>query len=684
MAPSKPAETASSPPTEPPDRIAVLDRSLADQIAAGEVVERPASVVKELVENALDAGADRIEVQLEQAGSQLIRVVDNGRGIVRDDLGLALTRHATSKIRTGAQLLDIATLGFRGEALASISAVARVRLRSRTSATDVGYELDAIPGESSEVVPTGMPLGTQVEVHRLFASVPARRKFLRAEATEVGHCSEAVLRAALVDPQVTFVLRHGPRTLIQLPAAGLDARVEQVLARRGGVRPLAISGEAGGVVVRGWFGRPDSPARGRQGVSIIVRKRVVSERALAQIVTRAYASALGEGDYPIACVMVEPPPGTVDVNVHPQKSEVRFAEPQRVYAAVREVLARELASAPWRRSVAPDEPSASGGEVARASAGTGDAAAEALGRWSDGAPVGGQSSSLSERADASPQQSRGRRGPIESSPMVKRDADGRPSGLHAADESGRAYRLSTRALSGGYGDHMRETAARVASLRSMAAVAEAAGKPEGAPGSAELPVDVDAPASRPAAEAQADAGPRLLATLAGGVALFEDGGDLLAVDLRAVRTHLVFRRLQASLAGDDAAAQNLLAPVVIKRCPEDVEACISAKAALARLGLHLDGFGDDAIIVRAVPAPLRHCVASEDIGNLLDRVLPWARMHRTTADADVLQAIAGAAGPDPAPRLAKTWLRELTGEGAALDEVPGIVRWSVAQLLRQK
>lgn len=659
MAPSKPVETASSRTT---DRIAVLDDSLADQIAAGEVVERPASVVKELVENALDAGADRIEVTLEAGGTELIKVFDNGRGIVADDLPLALTRHATSKIRDASELLDIATLGFRGEALASIAAVARVRIRSRTAESDIGYEIDSIPGERTEVVPAGMPLGTHIEVHRLFASVPARRKFLRAEATEVGHCSEAVLRTALVHPHVTFTLRHGARTLVQLPAGTLDARVGQIMARRGGRDAVAIEGEASGVKVRAWFCRPQGSVRGRAAISIVVRKRVVSERALIQIVSRAAAAGLRDDESPVACVMIEPPPGTVDVNVHPQKSEVRFSDAQRVYAAVREVLARELVAAGWGatesavidgdatgdRRLATMQPATPGGEALSPSQ-----PVRALHRWSRSHAV------ADEHAAAV--------GPAERA-------------TRAADEAPRSYRLSTRALSTGYGDHKRETAAKVASIREMSTVASTTSS-----NCVDASATSSSALSRPGERTETvDIGPKFLTALPGAIALFELDGDLLAVDLRALRTHLVFRRLQASLRAGDSSSQALLSPVVVRRSADDVAACIAAREALSRLGLVLDEFGDDAVIVRAVPAPLRHCVAAEDVTDLLERVLPWARLHRAaqTNDSEVVEAMASAGGADPAPRLARAWLRELVDEDADLTKVAGIERWTGRELLR--
>ncbi len=276
-------------------RIRVLPPALADQIAAGEVVERPASVLKELVENALDAGARRIEIDLARGGLGGLTVLDDGRGIHPDDLPLAVTRHATSKIVQPEDLVEIGTLGFRGEALASLAAVATVRLRSRQAGMEVGRELVVLPGGEPRVDPVGMPLGTRVQVEGLFATVPARRKYLRAAATEAAACVEATLRLGLVEPTVALVLRNDGRVLVELPAEDGAARVARVLARRGYPAPVAIDGEEEGVAVRAFLVPPAGTRRGRGLVHVIVRRRVVAERSLARIVAAVLADHLPEG-----------------------------------------------------------------------------------------------------------------------------------------------------------------------------------------------------------------------------------------------------------------------------------------------------------------------------------------------------------------------------------------------------
>ncbi|MBZ5716042.1 DNA mismatch repair endonuclease MutL [Nannocystis pusilla] len=970
-----------SPAPAASGRIAVLGALVIDQIAAGEVVERPASVVKELVDNSLDAGATRVDVELEDGGLARISVRDNGRGIHPDDFLLAVTRHATSKLRYAADIADIATLGFRGEALASVAAVARVDLRSRQPGAAVGVHLHGIPGEAPTLTPAGMPVGTQIDVHALFANVPARRKFMRAEATEVGHCSDTLLRLAIVHPGVHFTLRHGKRELLNLPRATPEGRVAQVLERRVAGPFFAFRGEDDGVRVEAFLPHPTAAARGRGSPYLITRQRVVRERSLAQILTQAYG--LG-GEAPSACLFVEPPAGAVDVNVHPQKAEVRFSEPQQVYAAVRRILAAAVAAAPWAGELAgasghvskdlsstPANPEADesareratvppgrggaipigfapvrvspgAGEAARARARVDDdgddlpddggsapggrrghparpardedmprraavgvrsapdededeaaetgpavrrveqaAAAAAAGRRAEAeawlsraeASIDAARRPLveAERPSAAPARAaRPASGPVAAaagadagwdldladapgdrdmshraegdardphvSPDMSVRADGRPAGeavareahapaaapartpsgaaeshvspdmsvpaarrsspsgpvptdmsvrtsdspvdpvpadmslrdvdqpargddrgatawmtragaasdlpdpareraaawaeragaelppdLHAgadpllrwserqpdpeprpqqpASEDRRpgAYRLSTRALDHGYDRHKRSVMDAAAALRSDGAAPRAAG-PERDEALALLPVDAGdmpvprdmreqtGPISQPAAPPRPDI-PALLACLPGPVAVFADRDSLLAVDLRRVRSHLVYLRLQRDLVGRRAVAvQGLLSPAVVQRPPADVALIQAARAELLGLGVDLDVFGEDAVVVRGVPAHLRHCVDDADAADLVARIVPWLRIRsgdgdRAARERGLLDAIATTHGGDPAPRLARRWLAELVDAGASLESVPGIRRWTASALL---
>lgn len=315
-------------------RIHQLPMSVVNRIAAGEVVERPASVVKELLENALDAGPTRIDVALEQGGIALVRVVDDGGGIVADDLPLAVTAHATSKLRVAEDLERIGTLGFRGEALASIAEVSRVVIRSRTpDATGASITVDG--GRAGDVAPDGCAVGTTVEVHQLFGNVPARRSFLRAAQTEWSHASEAFVRTALAHPAVAFSLSHNGRRVHDLPAAdSWRDRIAGLFGAELAGRLIEVEADDGEVSLHGFVGRPEDDVASGRLQHLFVGGRPFRDRAILHAVQEAYRGMLLSGRQPIFFLAFDLPPDAVDVNVHPAKMEVRFREPSRLYRLV--------------------------------------------------------------------------------------------------------------------------------------------------------------------------------------------------------------------------------------------------------------------------------------------------------------------------------------------------------------
>ena len=325
--------------------IRLLPDTLVSQIAAGEVVERPASVVKELLENSLDAGAQAVTVALEQGGAKRIRVTDDGSGVAPDELPLALARHATSKIATLADLERVATLGFRGEALASIASVARVAVTSRTTGTAHAWRLAAEGGPPAAVEPASHPLGTTVEVADLYFNTPARRKFLKSEPTELAHCADAFDRVALARPDIALTLRHGDRVTRHYPAAAPAARVGAVLGDdfRGAAR--ALHAEAPGLRVSGYLGAPDQARGGRDAQYVFVNGRFVRDRLLGHALREAYADVLHGDRHAAYLVFIDIDPGAVDVNVHPAKIEVRFRDARAVHQFVFHAASRALAGA---------------------------------------------------------------------------------------------------------------------------------------------------------------------------------------------------------------------------------------------------------------------------------------------------------------------------------------------------
>ena len=324
--------------------IHLLPDLLISQIAAGEVVERPASVLKELLENALDASSSAIQIQLEEGGVKLIRITDDGNGIAHDELALALTRHATSKIASLDDLERVATLGFRGEALASVAAVARITLTSRQSGSSHAWRLNAEPGTSPE--PAALSAGTVVEMRDLYYNTPARRKFLKSEATEFAHCVEVVKRIALAYPEVAFTLSHNGRVSLHLPKSDARGRAGAILGDDFLAESRAVdTGQSGhGLRVFGHCALPThSRARG-DAQYCYVNGRFVRDKLLNHALREAYQDMLHGSRYPAYCVFLEIDPATVDVNVHPAKTEVRFRDSRAVHQFVFHAVQRSLAN----------------------------------------------------------------------------------------------------------------------------------------------------------------------------------------------------------------------------------------------------------------------------------------------------------------------------------------------------
>ncbi|MEX0386565.1 DNA mismatch repair endonuclease MutL [Spiribacter onubensis] len=321
-----------------------LSPELVNQIAAGEIIERPASVLKELLENALDAGAGAIQVDIEAGGTRLIRVRDDGRGMAAADLALAVESHATSKIAALDDLEHIATLGFRGEALPSIASVAALRITSRPMDADHGHMLAA--GDERTPVPAPHPPGTTVEVRDLFHSVPARRKFLRTERTELRHIQELVRRVALGRPEVAFRLTHNGRELLHLPALPAERseqRVAELMGHAFTEAALRLDTEAAGLRLQGWIGLPTA-ARGQPDLQYVyLNGRMIRDRLVTQALRRAYADVLFKDRFPAYLLHLQMDPALVDVNVHPTKHEVRFRDGRLVFDFLHRQITRALA-----------------------------------------------------------------------------------------------------------------------------------------------------------------------------------------------------------------------------------------------------------------------------------------------------------------------------------------------------
>ncbi len=319
-----------------------LPNHLINQIAAGEVVERPASVVKELLENSLDAGAKDVHVDIVAGGQKLIRIRDNGAGIPQDELELALSRHATSKISCLDDLESVVSLGFRGEALPSIASVSRLTLCSRTELADTAWQVEANGGAVSEAKPAAHPVGTTIEVHDLFYNTPARRRFLKTERTEFGHIEKWMKRLALSRPDVGFTVTHNRRTVLQLQPATSEAerlkRVGKILGDPFAQQAVYIETEADGIAVSGWLALPTFNRSQPDMQFWFVNGRSIGDKTLAHAARHAYRDVLFHGRYPAYILSLTLDPATVDANAHPAKHEVRFRDARKVHGVVSQAV----------------------------------------------------------------------------------------------------------------------------------------------------------------------------------------------------------------------------------------------------------------------------------------------------------------------------------------------------------
>nr|WP_052303717.1 DNA mismatch repair endonuclease MutL [Pirellula staleyi] len=319
-----------------------LSTSVINKIAAGEVIERPASVVKELLENAVDAGATRIDVHLESGGCDLVRITDNGCGIEPEQLMLAVASHATSKIVDADDLFRVATLGFRGEALASIAEISQLTIRSRTADSTEGAELVVHGGVAQPIMPCAAPIGTTLEVRNLFFNTPVRRKFLRQAQTEIGHCTEAFTRIALASEHIHFTLRHNERLLFDLPAGDWRRRIGLLIGKEIELALIPIEAADDSTKLYGYTCDPQQNRSSNKLQYLFLNGRHIRDRSLQHALSEAYRGLLLTGRFPICFLRIEMPADTVDVNVHPSKLEVRFQDGGRLYSMILGTLRKKF------------------------------------------------------------------------------------------------------------------------------------------------------------------------------------------------------------------------------------------------------------------------------------------------------------------------------------------------------
>ncbi len=522
-------------------RIIVLAEEVANQIAAGEVVERPASIVKELIENAIDAGGRDVRVELVRGGAGLIRVVDNGSGIAGEDMALVFERHATSKISKLDDIYSVGSFGFRGEAMASIASVARVEVLTRRPDDLEGTKAVARAGQILEIAPAGLPSGTQITVTELFANVPARRKFLKTEATEHSACLDAITRIALAHPEVRFTVTTDGREVFAAPGVkDVSDRVTMVMGNDFAGHCRAVQAQTEHLRLTGYISTPDYTKSNSKSIYLFVNSRFIRDNSMTHAVLAAYRQVIEPRRYPAAVLFLDLPGEEVDVNVHPAKLEVRFKNSREVYDLVSRTVAQSLAKV----QTSPD--------------------------------------SFAYR-------------------LTPRETSSAASGFWRPKES--------------YVPTVREQPGEVYSLRNMrqAIDQDLFTRTENA---SDVPVFAHDPSG---AERITFAGLSYLGQFADTYLVFGGPDGVTLVDQHAAHERILLERLKAA-ASSKAVSQPLLMPEVVSLTPAQISLFEEALPMLSDIGLELEIFGRDAIVVKAMPAALPHVLPADIISDLADQL----------------------------------------------------------------
>jgi DNA mismatch repair protein MutL len=555
-----------------------LSSSVVNKIAAGEVIERPASAVKELMENAIDAGATRIDVTVELGGLELVRVSDDGHGIEADQLLLAVASHATSKIRDADDLFCVHTLGFRGEALASVAEVSRLLLRSRTHDSASGAQLEVAGGHVGAVEPCGCAQGTTVEIRQLFYNTPVRRKFLRSTQTELGHIGEAFTRLALAHPQVHCTLRHNARTVYDLPAAvDWRSRIAAFFGEDLAADLIAVNSCDDGVRLEGFVASPNHSRSHQRMQYLFLNGRAIRDRALHHALGEAYRGLLLTGRHPIALLRIDMPAEMVDVNVHPTKLEVRFQESGRLYSQLLGTLRTKFLATDLTARL---EPVATTEAAAAVDPARADQMRRELVDWAKGAlasrgPVDSPTSVAGGTAWEPPARD----------PLELRDLDRAWQGVAVTDDE---EEPDTSAVEG----------------------------------ASEAMLDVPQRQS-PALQLHN----RYLIT--------ECDDGMVVIDQHALHERILYEHLRDKVLNGAVESQALLVGEPVDLTPDEAAAALGARQLLAQLGFGVEPFGGDTVLVTSYPAMLANLAPREMLRDLIEQILSGGKDpdHRDVLDS---------------------------------------------------
>jgi DNA mismatch repair protein MutL len=533
-----------------------LPTSVVNKIAAGEVIERPASVVKELVENALDSGASRIDIAIEQGGVELVRVTDNGCGIPAVELPLAVASHATSKIAEADDLFHVTTLGFRGEALASIGEISRLLLRSRPGDCEAGAELEVVGGRAEPVRPAGCPVGTTIEVRQLFFNTPVRHKFLRSTQTEMGHISEAVTRLALAAPHVHFSLTHGGRLAFDLPVVGnLRERVAVLFDQQIADALIEIDSSDEQVRLWGYVANP-SQSRGNNRLQyLMLNGRCIRDRSLQHALGEAYRGLLLTGRYPICFLNLAISPALVDVNVHPTKLEVRFQDGGRIYSQLLGTL---------RTKFLTTDLVAKGSFPDRADDDTGSpGGASELYAWAKN-QLGRTNEVQSQFGNFTGQE-------------FNRGVSGDALQLHTLEESFHTSRSQSN-------------------------------------------IRADAPHGTEASAVPAAHIPARAIQIHNRYLVVENADGLEVIDQHALHERILYEQLREKMAQGLLESQRLLVPEPVDLTASEAALLLENREVLAQLGLEVEPFGGETVLIAGYPAMLANFSPREVVAGLIDQL----------------------------------------------------------------
>ena len=586
-----------------------LPTSVVNKIAAGEVIERPASVVKELVENSVDAGAKRIDVTIGKGGSELIQISDDGCGIAPEQLTLAVASHATSKLKDADDLFRVGTLGFRGEALASIAEVSQFCIRSRTSGETAGAELQINGGKASEVEPCGCPVGTSISVRNLFFNTPVRQKFMRTVQTEMGHITEALTRIALPHQDVHFTLTHNGRLVHDLPPVDdWRDRIAELYGRDLGGDLMKVSSSEGDVHMSGYVADP-SQSRGNNRMQyIFLNGRHIKDRALTHALGEAYRGLLMTGRYAIAFLNIDLPADLVDVNVHPTKLEVRFQDSGKLYKQLLNMIrSRFLASDLTAKarlddaaSLGPGAPSVGAGRAhagpysepvsAAANAASGISARDSINNWASG----------------------GATTPFQKFP------------------GGGANSFSTSPATGAF------------------------------PSESQSSLDLQFPNAPTSAESMSTVQNETSYSAQGTPAMqvynryliTETDEGVVVIDQHALHERILYEEIREKVLSDSVEMQRLLVPEPVQLTAGEAAAVMENRETLAKLGVEVDEFGNDTILIAAYPAMLANLNPGEVLRNIAEKLMtPEKQLERRDLLDELLHMISCKAAIKAGDRL---------------------------------